>query len=401
MHLIILCHPPSLGSTSMPRFARLIGEGMQARGHEVEYLTSRPFFARLGTRAPAGLRKWLGYIDQFLLFPFVLRKRAGAMRPGELFVVADQALGMWVPSIEDYPHVVHCHDFLAQRSALGQFPENPTGWTGRQYQRLIRRGYRRGKNFISVSAKTREDLQAFLDRPPERSVVVHNPLHYPFTPLPRDEALARLPPALPFSPAGGFILHLGGNQWYKNREGVVLAYREYARLVERPLPLLMAGQTPSASLRQTAAETTVGRVCFAENLSDAQIHAAYASACLLFFPSLEEGFGWPIIEAEACGCLVLTTAAAPMSEIGGSGAFYLGRKPAGDAQAWASEAGLKLREILEISASESHARIATGLENVRRFEVGSMLARYEDVYRSIIEAGSSAGPQIAKAPAAP
>ena len=51
--------------------------------------------------------------------------------------------------------------------------------------------------------------------------------------------------------------------------------------------------------------------------------ALYSGAELLLFPSLEEGFGWPIIEAQASGCRVVTTGKAPMTEVGGNAAFYL------------------------------------------------------------------------------
>ena len=38
---------------------------------------------------------------------------------------------------------------------------------------------------------------------------------------------------------------------------------------------------------------------------------------------MEEGYGWPILEAHACGCPVFTTHAPPMTEVGGNAAFYL------------------------------------------------------------------------------
>jgi hypothetical protein len=190
MKIILFTHYSLFKTASMPRFARMIAAGMRQRGHEVEEWScpvilgdkvSHPFFA-----------KWLGYIDQFILFPLFIRRRLKSEPPDTLFVITDQALGPWVPLVADRPHVVHCHDFLAQRSALGEFPENPTGLTGRLYQAYIRRGYRKGRNFISVSKKTQEDLHRFLDKKPTISEVVYNGLNYPFCPLPAREAMARL-----------------------------------------------------------------------------------------------------------------------------------------------------------------------------------------------------------------
>ena len=67
-----------------------------------------------------------------------------------------------------------------------------------------------------------------------------------------------------------------------------------------------------ADAGQDGAEPVARRVC---------AHSTPARA--LLFPSLQEGFGWPVIEAQACGCPVFTSDLAPMNEIGGEGAEYV------------------------------------------------------------------------------
>ncbi len=181
MRLVLLTHPASFTTVSMPRFAGMIQRGMEERGHEVKLWTSQPSLSRFPIRSVL-LRKWLGYADQFLLYPRELRRQV-AREPGDtLFVVTDQALGMWVPYIAHRPHIIHCHDFLALKSALGEFPENSTCWTGRQYQQLICKGFSHGQAFISVSKKTREDLLRFLPQTPRISELVYNGLNHPFPP---------------------------------------------------------------------------------------------------------------------------------------------------------------------------------------------------------------------------
>ena len=357
-------------------------EGMLERGHSVEYWTSPNIFSRFP--APRPLRKWLRYLDQFLIFPMMLRRRARSLSVDSLFVVADQALGMWVPAIRLLPHVIHCHDFLAQRSALGEFSENLTSWTGRQYQALIRRGYRKGRAFISVSKNTQKDLHRFLTRSPNYSSVVYNPLNNPFFPLPREEALDRLE-EWRSDLAAGFFLHVGGDQWYKNRPGVVAIYRAWCELATVPVPMVMIGKPPSPSLLEQAARcANGGRVLFLSNLSDVQVHGAYAAATALLFPSLEEGFGWPIAEAQACGCPVITTDVAPMNEVGGSAAVYLpraphqGMDPNGD---WAKAGAAAVERVVNLAPAERKAIIEAGLENTKRFDRNAAIDRYETCYR--------------------
>ena len=214
-------------------------------------------FPRIFSRLPAPkcLRKWLGYLDQFVIFPLMLRKRARALLAESVFVVADQALGMWVPSICRYSHVIHCHDFLAQRSALGEFPENPTG--GPHLPGAHSPGLSAGAGFCLGLKETHEDLHRFLTRPFVQSSVIYNPLNNPFFPLLREEALSRLETwRSDLDP--GYLLHVGGDQWYKNRPGVVAIYRAYCERTRDPVTMVMIGTPPSARLLNDASSCAHG-----------------------------------------------------------------------------------------------------------------------------------------------
>src|ERR1700722_12451238 len=142
---------------------------------------------------------------------------------------------MWVPHLSARPHVIHCHDFNALKSALGEFPENPTRWTGRQYQQLIRKGFACGHVFISVSERSRKDLHRFLPQAPKISEVVYNGLNHNFRPMKPGERNSWLKQCGVEVSDNGFVVHIGGNQWYKNRNGVLKIYRAYASLHPQPL----------------------------------------------------------------------------------------------------------------------------------------------------------------------
>jgi glycosyltransferase involved in cell wall biosynthesis len=371
----------------MPRFAEMIGEGMKSLGHEVRYWTSQQnFFSRISSSSPF-VTKWLGYGDQFLIYPWHLKQAVSRMPDDTLFVVTDQALGMWVTHIAHRPHVIHCHDFLALRSSLGEFPENPTGWSGRQYQRLIREGFSKGSNFMSVSEKTRTDLHRFLPKKPADSEVVYNGLNHPYAPMPEAVALELLNPKIPdVSPSA--IIHVGGNTWYKNRKGVLEIYQAYIERTEAPKPLWMIGAPPTELLEDLASRIPApGKVIFASGLSNEELNAAYSLASVLLFPSLEEGFGWPIVEAMACGCPVITTDQAPMTEVGVDASFYIPRKPYGNRQEmdrWSRDAAERLGQVLELSSAERAQRIALGVRNAQRFTTEGALEAYERIYQKVM-----------------
>ena len=367
----------------MPRFASMIERGMKSRGHTVEVWSAKPFFYSL----PIGQRfkKWLGYLDQFIIFPQQVRARLKKLSADTLFVFSDQALGPWVPLVARRPHVIHVHDFMALRSSLGEFVQNPTGWSGRQYQAMIRHGFGHGRAFISVSEKTRTDLQRFLPNRPRESAVVYNGLSFPFRCMCRADYSSTLSASGLEVPDSGFLLHVGGNQWYKNRLGVLEIYAAYAQHEQNPLPLWMVGAPPTEAMKAIAQSVSgIGNVQFLTGLTDEQVCAAYSAARLMIFPSLAEGFGWPIAEAMACGCSVLTTGEAPMTEVGGDAAFYLPRRPDGEAGDWAIQAGTRVAEILTLPVNEQQQRQAQGFKQAAQFDPQHTMNAYEQIYLKVV-----------------
>jgi glycosyltransferase involved in cell wall biosynthesis len=370
----------------MQRYANMLAEGMQQRGHTVETWSPQAKFFTL----PASLtiKKWLGYIDQYIVFPHQVKRRMRRSPPGTLFVFADHALGPWVPLANNKPHIIHCHDFLAQRSAANEIPGQVTSFTGKLYQRYIRRGYQSGKNFISVSQKTREDLGQFLTKPPSFSTVVYNGLNQCFQPGNARDARVYLGKALEIDLSKGYLLHIGGNQWYKNREGVIDIYNSWRNNSETVLPLLMIGKPPTKELLQLREQSQFKEdIYFRVTVADEAIRQAYVGATIFLFPSLAEGFGWPIAEAMASGCPVITTGEAPMTEVGGDAAFYIPSRPieAAHLDSWANDAAKVIKTVVELSPGQRMAIINRGLDNSKRFDTEKAIATIEKIYQKILK----------------
>jgi len=74
---------------------------------------------------------------------------------------------------------------------------------------------------------------------------------------------------------------------------------------------------------------------------DAAVPALFRHATVVAYPSLEEGFGFPVIEALACGAPVVTTAGTAMAELAGGAAIEV---TAGDGTELASELDVLLGE---------------------------------------------------------
>jgi glycosyltransferase involved in cell wall biosynthesis len=393
MKFVLMCHPAFLGSESMPRFARMIAQALRDRGHSVECWQPVARAHALAVSAPLFRRfaKWAGYVDQYLIFPWEVRAGLRHQAPDTLFVFCDQALGPWVPLVAHRPHVVHAHDLLALKSALGLVPQNPTGFSGRMYQRYIRRGFQRARHFISVSGRTRDDLHQHGGvTAPEISEVVYNGLNHPYQRLSPEQARGRMAAAGQPADPRGILLHVGGNTWYKNTEGVVRLYAAYAASVADPLPLWMVSPPPSPEVQAALrAVPAAGQITFMQGLDTEVIEAAYSLARMFLFPSLAEGFGWPIIEAQACGARVLTTDDAPMNELAGPGSVLLPLRGASESMdAWASAGAAQMVRVLEQEAAadsetledQAHQRVLWA----GRFSQAQAIEGYLRVYDQVL-----------------
>ncbi len=371
----------------MPKFAMMLSEGMRKRGHNVSVWTPAPYFYKLPI--PKKFGKWMGYIDQYLVFPIIVKYRLRNTKDNTLFVFSDQALGPWVPLVAKFPHVIHCHDFLAQQSALNNIHENRISWTGKKYQSYIRNGFSKGRNFISVSNNTQKELEKFLLNTPIKSEVVYNGINQSFTVGDISQARAFLSSQFNIPAHEGYILHVGGNQWYKNRAGVIEIYDSCCTQFNKQIPLVLIGKKPVGKLLEAYGKSPFKKsIYFLSNLSDDAVQTAYRGASVFLFPSLAEGFGWPIAEAMASGCIVITTNEAPMTEVAGNDGFLINRRPSNDdtkIKCWANESAMVLNAVLELTEVKRKIAVEKGIENAKRFDSETALSKIEAIYNAILQ----------------
>ena len=309
---------------SMERYTRMLHEGLVARGIKTVLARPSPCLEKL-PGLPSCLAKHARYFDKYVIFPMVLRWR---LRSAGLVIVhvTDQGNGLYLPLLGDFLSVVTNHDLLAIRAALGEFPGQPRGIGRGWAQRAILQSLRLAKSVVCVSGQSLEDGQRLLSPDRQQFFKVLNavsPAFFHSHPVPR-------PADLPES----YLLHVGGSSWYKNRRGVLRIHAAMRRQARRSPALVLVGDPLSPAETQLANELGIGEtVIVRQRPPDTYVMAAYSGAEALIFPSLAEGFGWPVLEAMAAGCPVFTSNRAPMTEVGGSVAEYVDPKDPGAAAA--------------------------------------------------------------------
>lgn len=94
-----------------------------------------------------------------------------------------------------------------------------------------------------------------------------------------------------------------------------------------------------------------------------------------FFPSLAESFGWPIVEAQACGSPVICSAGEPFLEVSGGAALL--RDPS-------DEEGFR-EALAQVGRPEERARLRQlGLANAQRYSPLAMAHAYQALYRELL-----------------
>jgi glycosyltransferase involved in cell wall biosynthesis len=310
-----------------------------------------------------------------LFIPSLVREARWA----DVVHVTDHSNAMYVRWLEGRPNVVTCHDVIAIQAARETGGSGNVGRTGRLFQRLIAKGLGRAGLIACVSDLTRRELLALQLADAGKVTTVVNGLNDDFSPLPPDE-VPRLLARFELAPGNGYLLHVGMDLARKNRQAVVQAFialhqRAAASGVPAPASaLVFVGPELSSDLVQLLrTHGLADRVKAIQGVSHPELRALYAGAAALVFPSLQEGFGWPVIEAQASGCPVFTSDLPPMNEIGGPGAVYVDPSDPVAIAAAIEQAAPRWGEMRRL-----------GLDNATHYSAGQMAANYVASYRRAI-----------------
>ena len=142
----------------------------------------------------------------------------------------------------------------------------------------------------------------------------------PYSPV--EKSRARQVLGLPGDVA--FHVLIMGSQIYKNQTGALRAFAQLRQIFQKPLRLLKIG-LPNEEWRGAVHQFGLSETarCLGIIQRD-KLPDLYNSVDCLLFPSLYEGFGWPPLEAMACGTPVIASNAASLKEVIGDAGLMCG-----------------------------------------------------------------------------
>ena len=150
----------------------------------------------------------------------------------------------------------------------------------------------------------------------------------------------------------------------------------------------MIGEAPASELLDKHNQSPYkADIHWLTGIEDTFVRLAYSGASVFLFPSLGEGFGWPIAEAMASGCPVITTGEPPMTEVAGDAGFLIPRRPLDplQAQEWASNAASVVNKIVTLLPADRTMIVDAGINNARKFDTQLSLDQIEKIYVRILQ----------------
>ncbi|MDQ3875455.1 MAG: glycosyltransferase family 4 protein [Actinomycetota bacterium] len=298
----------TLGSGSMDRYSQKLAEHLPVEMLDTDIYERSAEFKNIGLMSRASLRGFA--IDG----RFVRRVRKLGERPVHLPNHHLARYGNFMGA----PYVVTVHDLIRHFDAEGArvFIHSPNR-RDRLCLRLDYLGMRMAAAIISVSETTRRDLVRLFSIPEERISVVHEGVDH-------DVFRPRDPRRLDFP----YVLFVGSEHPRKNLATLLRAFAALKRdwrFHDLKLVKVGAAGGREAPFREETLAVVRGlglerEVVFTERIGDDELVAYYSGACCLVLSSLYEGFGFPPLEAMACGCPAIVSTAGALPEVtGGAG----------------------------------------------------------------------------------
>jgi len=373
--LALLMDPREEGWPSMDLVGEALLEGLSAHPSEVSVVPLRPRIPalvrglpRLGTRNAAFNADRL--LTRFGAYPLqALRTRPRA----EAFHVVDHTYAQLVHALPASRTGVFCHDLDAFRSVVEPEREPRPAWF-RTMARLQLEGLRRAAIVFHATRAVREELLAHGLVDARRLVWAPygaSP-EYRVGPVPGDRSDEVL------APLGGrpFLLHVGSSI---RRKRLDVLFQVFAELRARHPELRLVQQGASLTAEQ---QELVKRLGIREALLQpdrqerATLAGLYRRASAVLLTSEAEGFGLPLIEALACGALVVASDLPVLREVGAEACVY---SPVADLAHWTRTVDALLTQ------PGSGPSLASRLSRAARFTWSAHTRTVLDAYRRLLE----------------
>ena len=368
MKILLIGNYRVFNSRSMHLSAKLIKKILINSKHKVYIIEPKVIFNKIPFKSKY-IKKWLSYIDKFIIFPLTLHSKTKGY---DIIHICDHANAFYYFFINNKKLSITCNDLINIKLAFSNSNQKKISFLGKLYQRIILHCLKKIKNIACISEKTKTDLSKFINTKKSNINTIYMSLNENYYKMnlsmaKKETKKIKIPDF--------FFLHVGADIFYKNKIGLLkIFYHLRKKKIFKNYKLVMIGDKLSVELSQFIKKNNLKNyvINISNEISAKQLCAIYNMADSLIFPSLQEGFGWPIIEAQACGCPVFTTNKPPMNVIGGKGSTYIN-----------PNFPIKAAEIISKNFPHSSKKINLNFKNVKNYSIEKMAKKYNNFFQNL------------------
>ncbi len=233
---------------------------------------------------------------------------------------------------------------------------------------------------IAISYATKRDVARCFPAAAENLLVVHPGYDAEVTEPPTDEQLALITEK--FDLPQRYILYLGSTRPNKNLTRMLDAYEEFLRRHPddkdlRWVMVLKPDRFFDPFFAAVRKKGLLRQVQILEQVTELEKRILYHNAKLLYFPTMFEGFGLPVLEAQGNGLPVLVSTHSALPEVAGKAAVFV------DAEDVTS-----IADGLETALYDTAVRaeiINLGYENIKRFSWDAAAQETINMYEHLLK----------------
>jgi glycosyltransferase involved in cell wall biosynthesis len=278
--------------------------------------------------------------------------------------------------------VVTLHDVIADHHPELIFPNAKSKF----FWKLKQNAAIRQANLIAtVSEYSKRQIVEYFKLPESRLRVISEAARPLFKVLPADSALRSALGRYELKPGEKFLLAVGGISPHKNLAALIDAFEKICAVQSSEIKLVLVGDYQDdpffsaypALKKQITERGLEGKVVFTGFIADEELAFLYNAASLLVFPSLEEGFGLPAIEAMSCGTPVAASRTGALPEVlGEAGRFFNPRD--------VDDMARVIQSILGDEATRT-AMGESGLTRARQFRWQKAATETLDIFNELVK----------------
>lgn len=261
----------------------------------------------------------------------------------------------YIPLIAPVKRIFSIMDLSYEKFGLEYF----TKYDLQQLRQWTKRSVSRASHIITISESAKDDIVKYYNVPADKISVVYpgfnSAIYHSRIPITKQEQIRQK-----YGIKGKYFIFVGTLQPRKN---IVRLIKAFAKLGGGTKLVIVGkkGWLYDSIFKLVSDKKIADKVIFTGFAPDDDLPALYKASVAYVLPSLYEGFGIPVVEAQACGALTIVSSVSSLPEIAGEGSIYI-KNPKS-----VHQIAECLRAALSINRRDREERIAKNKLNITRF----------------------------------